>query len=168
MDDYVTKPISPQALAEAIDRWLPRHDADPALRAPAAAGAGTAVPRTAADTDVPVFDSEALMARVLDDEALARIVTAAFLKDAPGLIDALVGCLRSGDAQGAIRHAHTIKGASANVGGEALRAVALDIEQAATAGDLDGATARLPDLVTAFARLRDAMREVSGRVGPEP
>ena len=40
MDDYVTKPISPQALAEAIDRWLPRDDAGPALRAPAEVPAG--------------------------------------------------------------------------------------------------------------------------------
>ena len=39
MDDYVTKPISPQALAEALDRWLPREDA---VRAPRDAGAGTA------------------------------------------------------------------------------------------------------------------------------
>jgi CheY-like chemotaxis protein len=23
MDDYVTKPISPQALADVLDRWLP-------------------------------------------------------------------------------------------------------------------------------------------------
>ena len=168
MDDYVTKPISPQALAEAIDRWLPRDDAGPALRAPAEVPAGAAGRRTATDEDVPIFDSAALMARVMDDAGLARMVAAAFLKETPGLIDSLVSCVRSGDTQGAIRHSHTIKGASANVGGEALRTIALEIEQAATAGDLDGASARLPDIEFAFARLRDAMREVAGQSRPEP
>jgi len=168
MDDYVTKPISPQALAEAIDRWLPRDDAGPALRAPAEVQAGAAGRRAATEADVPIFDSAALMARVMDDAGLARIVAAAFLKETPGLIDALVSCVRSGDTQGAIRHAHTIKGASANVGGEALRTIALEIEQAATAGDLDGASARLPDVKFAFARLRDVMREVAGQGRPEP
>ena len=108
------------------------------------------------------------MARVMDDAGLARMVAAAFLKETPGLIDSLVSCVRSGDTQGAIRHSHTIKGASANVGGEALRTIALEIEQAATAGDLDGASARLPDIEFAFARLRDAMREVAGQSRPEP
>ena len=26
MNDYITKPVSPQALAEMLDKWLPRDD----------------------------------------------------------------------------------------------------------------------------------------------
>jgi HPt (histidine-containing phosphotransfer) domain-containing protein len=129
---------------------------------------GTAVRTSPAQTEAPVFDKAGLMARLMDDEELARIVVDGFLEDAPKLIEGLGNCLRAGDAQGAIRQAHTIKGASATVGGEALRAVAQEIENAATAGDLDGVTAHLPDLESAFGRLREAMSEFAGQTGPEP
>jgi len=58
MDDYVTKPISPQALAEALDRWLPREDGVPPAHAPA--GPGAAVPANAggAKTPVPVQEGQ--------------------------------------------------------------------------------------------------------------
>ena len=99
---------------------------------------------------------------------MARIVLDGFLDDAPKRIEALGNCLRAGDAEGAIRQAHTIKGASATVGGEALRVVAQEIETAATAGDLAGVAARLPGLTSAFGRLRDAINEVVGQAGPRP
>ena len=72
--------------------------------------------------------------------------------DAPELIEALRGCPGHGDVAGALRHAHTIKGASAAVGGEALRAVAASHGgRRQTAGDAAGVAARLPDLESAFA-----------------
>ena len=182
MDDYVTKPISPQALAEAIDRWLPRDAADPAPRVPATAAAADSPPAvqqaspaaaagvepSPAEGAVLVFDRAGLMTRVMGDPALARIVADGFLKDVPRLIDILRDGLRSGDTQTAVRHAHSIKGASANVGGEALRGVAEAIELAVAAGDLDGANARLPDLEAAFHRLREAMRDVASQPGDGP
>jgi CheY-like chemotaxis protein/HPt (histidine-containing phosphotransfer) domain-containing protein len=166
MDDYVTKPISPEALAEALDRWLPREDAVPPAHAPA--GPGAAAPANAGGAEAPVFDSAGMMARLMDDEELARIVVDGFLEDAPRLIEALRNCLGAGDAPGAIRQAHTIKGASATVGGEALRAVALEMEKAAMAGDFEAVAARLPDLESEFGRLREAMSDFTGATGPEP
>jgi len=166
MDDYVTKPISPQALAEALDRWLPREDVVPPAHAPA--GPGAAVPANAGGAKAPVFDSAGMMARLMDDQELARIVVDGFLEDAPRLIEALRNCLGTGDASGTIRGAHTIKGASATVGGEALRALASEMEVAAVAGDFAAVTARLPDLESELGRLREAMSGFTGSTGPEP
>ena len=165
MDDYVTKPISPEALADALDRWLPRDDAVPPVHAPA--GPGTAIPASAGRVEPPVFDRAGMMARLMDDQELARIVVDGFLEDAPRLIEALRSCLGSGDAPGAIRGAHTIKGASATVGGEALRAVAAAMEIAATDGDFATVTARLPDLVSELGRLRAAMSDFIVELGRE-
>jgi HPt (histidine-containing phosphotransfer) domain-containing protein len=165
MDDYVTKPISPQALAEAIDRWLPREDPVPAALGPAELpAAARTIP---AEAGLPLFDKAGLLARLMDDEELARSVLIGFLEDAPKLIEALSSCLRDRDAPGTIRQAHTIKGASATVGGEALRAVAQEIEKAALAGDVEGAKAHLPDLESAFGRLAEAMREFAGQTEPD-
>ncbi len=72
-------------------------------------------------------------------------------------IEALAGYLETGDAEAACRQAHTIKGASANVGGEALRETAYGLEQAGKAGDLDFIKAGIPELEAQFERLREAM-----------
>jgi PAS domain S-box-containing protein len=165
MDDYVTKPISPQALADAIDRWLPREESGPSTHSPAQP---VALVRTGpTDHATTVFDRAGFMARLMDDEDLARLVIDGFLEDAPRLMVALDDCLRTGDAQGAIREAHTIKGASATVGGETMRLVAQEIEAAALAGDLDAVRARVPHLDAAFAGLRQEMQESAGQTGAD-
>jgi PAS domain S-box-containing protein len=41
MNDYVSKPVSPRALAEALDRWLPRESAAGSISGPASASSAT-------------------------------------------------------------------------------------------------------------------------------
>ncbi len=153
MDDYVTKPISPVTLAEVLDRWLPHEESAPD-RVPAEPSVDDAATAAAG---VPIFDRAGFMDRLMGDEELASTVISGFLDDAPNLISALRSCLEAGDVSGTVRQAHTIKGASATIGGEALRTVAGDIERAATNGDLGAAGERLPALESAFAHLREAI-----------
>ncbi|HEX7490252.1 MAG TPA: response regulator [Candidatus Limnocylindrales bacterium] len=170
MNDYVTKPVSPTALVEALDRWLPEMSAmvsQPAqLATPAEAVAGE--PATGQDPEPVVFDRAGMLARLMGDEHLARIVIDEFLKDIPTQIEALKIYLADGDVASATRQTHSIKGASANVGGEALRAVAYAAEQAGQADNREVMIARVPDLEAQFARLTAAMREFAGPEGPEP
>jgi HPt (histidine-containing phosphotransfer) domain-containing protein len=109
-----------------------------------------------------------MMERLMGDQELARIVVDGFLEDAPRLMDALRNALVAGDATAAIRGAHTIRGASATVGGEALRAIAWEMEKAGTAGDFGAVRARLPDLEYELGRLRDAMARFSRELRPDP
>jgi HPt (histidine-containing phosphotransfer) domain-containing protein len=161
MNDYVTKPASPTALARALEKWLPGSDAEagspsaPKLKPQAAAS-------TPAPADAPVFDRAGMLARLMDDEDLARVIAEEFLEDIPKQIEALKGCLAAGDATGAVRQVHSIKGASANVGGEALRLVAADAEKTGQADGPDAIIARVPDIEFQFARLTEAMREFAG------
>jgi HPt (histidine-containing phosphotransfer) domain-containing protein len=105
-----------------------------------------------------------MMDRLMGDQELARIVVGGFLEDAPRLIEALRNALAAGDAPGTIRGAHNMRGASATVGGEALRAVAWEMEKAGTAGDFGAVSARLPDLELELGRLREAMSAFAGEV----
>ena len=161
MNDYVTKPVSPQALADALARWLPGDDAARSTNASAEAAAAapeTAEPAAEPEPETPVFDRPGMVARLMDDEDLVRAVVVGFLEDMPRQIDALRSYLEASDVEGTVRQAHTIKGASANVGGESLRAVAFEMERAARAGHLGDVIAHLPDLDARFVKLREAMQ----------
>jgi HPt (histidine-containing phosphotransfer) domain-containing protein len=166
MNDYTTKPVSRMALAQALRRWLPREDAP--TPTPAPTEPGTTAPADASDAVTPVFDRAGMLARLMDDEDLVQVIVDGFLEDTPKQIEALRGFLAAGDISGSLRQVHSIKGAAANVGGEALRAVALETEEAGQAGGLNAIMVRMPDLESQFARLTQAIRDFTGPKGPEP
>jgi CheY-like chemotaxis protein/HPt (histidine-containing phosphotransfer) domain-containing protein len=169
MNDYVTKPVSPRALSEALERWLPREGVSEAVLGPSVPETAlSAAAPDAHEAELPVFDRAGMLARMMGDEELARMVVEGFLEEIPTEIEALKGCLASGDATGALRAVHTIKGASANVGGEALRAAALETEGAGQAGGMNAIIARVPNLESQMARLSEAMRDLAGPEGAAP
>ena len=157
MNDYLSKPVAAQALAEMLAKWLPRGTATAAEPTPDErvdpAPDSTPKPRAS------VFDQVGMMAHLMDDEDLAGVVMDAFLGEIPKKIEALKRHLAAGDVAGVERQAHTIRGASGNVGGKALCAVAHEIEQRAEAGNLEAVMARMPELETQFTRLKEAMIE---------
>lgn len=155
MNDYVSKPIAPQALADALEKWLPR---EVSIKRTPRKAVGY-VDEKVREPKAVVFDKAGMMARLTDDEVLAHKVIEGFLYDIPKQIGMLRTCLKAGDAARVERQAHTIKGASANVGGEAMCAVAFEIERMAKAGDLEAGTARLPELGNQLARLRKTMNK---------
>jgi len=156
MDFYLSKPVTPTSLAKALDMWLPAVEVAAREQHPAES---EKVPNSLVDTDMVVFDRQGMMTRLMDDGELVQIVCDGFIGDIPLQMTALRGYLEKGDGAAVERQAHTIKGAAANVGGNALRAVALQMEAAAKTGDLDIARACLYDLERQFASLKKAMME---------
>jgi PAS domain S-box-containing protein len=158
MDDYVTKPVSPQALATALDKWLPpdtgAHRPNPVIRN----GVGT-VSTSGHTAKQKIFDRDAVLGRLLDDRELLKTVVACFIEDLPRQIVALHHYLEANDTAGAELQAHAIAGASSNIGGEALRTVAAAMEYAGKEGNLDLIRGRMDDLEKEFERLKQALTE---------
>ena len=73
MDDYISKPIAPKAMAAVLDQ-VARSDPETAGRGPGAA----------APTGPAVFDRQAFVDRLLGDLDLVKKITAVFLDDMPG------------------------------------------------------------------------------------
>jgi PAS domain S-box-containing protein len=123
MNDYVSKPLEPEALVGVLHRWLPSTQ-DSSLTASANA------PHVGAATgQAEVFDVAALRRRLLGDDHLMDTLIAQSLADLPGVLDELQKSLLSGDLKTAKLKAHTIKGAAANLGGEKLRVAAAALEE---------------------------------------
>jgi PAS domain S-box-containing protein len=160
MDDYISKPVIPDILAETLERWLPENSVVNGMHKDKKehAGMGNASAR-AAKQPVVIFDRVGMIARLMGDEELVRSVVKGFLEDIPRQIGVLRDYLEAGDVKGSERQAHTIKGASANVGGEALRAVAFEMERAVRAGGLSAAAGYMQELEAEYARLKLALEK---------
>src|SRR5207302_3469180 len=108
MDDYISKPVSVEGIATVMERWTTPK---PALQTE---NSGT--PPTADD---PVLDSERIaILRDLDagDGDLIATLVREFLNDGARLLAAIRDAIAEGDPQAVERTAHTLKGASANLG----------------------------------------------------
>jgi CheY-like chemotaxis protein/nitrogen-specific signal transduction histidine kinase/HPt (histidine-containing phosphotransfer) domain-containing protein len=147
MDDYVTKPVDGEALAEVLSRWLPEEGEEEEGDALEAEG----------DEGEPEFDRGGLLDRLMGDEELARMVVGVFLADLPRQMGALRAGLALGDGAGVELAAHSLKGSSANVGGERVRGVAGAMEAAAKGGDLAGVEELMGELEAAVAGYREAV-----------
>ncbi len=110
--------------------------------------------QTGASQSPRVFDQEGMQQRLGGNPAMISSMVKTFLQHIPDSIEALKACVASSDAPGVFLRAHSIKGASAYVGGEILHGVATAIEQAAKASDLNTASGQMPALEAAFKVLK--------------
>jgi CheY-like chemotaxis protein len=138
MDDYLAKPIRPEALAAVL----------------------AATPNRAADRPrVTVLDPSALarlQAIAPNAEALARLV-ASFLDNGAVLIAGMAEAAGAGDADVLRRHAHTLKSNAASFGATELAQHCAALEARARAGDLAGAGEAVSRIAAEFDGARAAL-----------
>ncbi|HEY2015034.1 MAG TPA: response regulator, partial [Bryobacteraceae bacterium] len=160
MNDYISKPVSPLTLDAVLKKWSPQ-DAEASLAPPGGDPPVTSTaPARKDEKSPPVFDEASLVERLMGDRNLAGVIVGRFLDDIPMQLAALSSHLSEGDIEGSSRVAHAIRGAAANVGGDALRATALEMETAGKAGDFHAMLTRLPHLMEQFGALKEVMEVV--------
>jgi PAS domain S-box-containing protein len=155
MNDYVSKPVNPQILAEVLSRWLPGEESEEKIRDGQSSKSKTSMP---VEEQRPVFDKIHFLQRLMNDEELARIVIAGFLEDIPLQIQELKDSLARGDAVIAERQAHTIKGAAANIGAAVVRTTAAEMEKSAKDGNLRAVQTQMSELELQFAALVEVLK----------
>lgn len=154
MNDFVAKPVDPEALFAALLTWLPRH----------AVAAVSPAPTFGVDADAPAAAPADLRARLT---ALAGVDAAGGLRmlrdraeryaellrqladsNAADVV-ALRTHLASGDPAQARRRVHTIKGAAGTLGAVRLQTRAEELEAALRAGQPNAELAALMDALEA-------------------
>jgi HPt (histidine-containing phosphotransfer) domain-containing protein len=148
MNDFLSKPVDIQRLGEVLAKWLPVTDPRGAVQ--------TAEP-SAPEQAVAIFNSEALLERVMGDRQLAGRIIKAFLADFPSQLNNLRERLAQADGPGVRLRAHALKGSAAAVSAGRLGTVALEMERAAGAGDLGRFGELLPRVVEEFERLKSTL-----------
>jgi signal transduction histidine kinase/DNA-binding response OmpR family regulator len=126
MDDYLSKPIDPMAIIEVIEKWITISDTDLEKKvSPDLEGIES------------VFDRDSLLDRLMGDEDLAKEILDGYLEDVSLKLIGMKEALEKCDTIFLQKEAHTIKGASANVGAMGLREVASELEIASKDKDID-------------------------------
>jgi len=140
MDDYISKPVAPEALRRVLHKFLDKTEPGAEIQAqPTAASA--AQPHAPA-----IFDKADLLRRLMGSEEFARAVALKFRETLPGQIQALKTRLQAGDTEGSSLAAHSLRGAAANMSGAALGELSAKLESVANTGDIAGARELLPDI----------------------
>jgi two-component system sensor histidine kinase/response regulator len=155
MDDYLSKPVPREALASTLRKWIPTVGTPPPVES--AASAST----LSASHPLRVLEAHA------GPRALAEVIDV-FLQTIPRRLDDLRQALGRGDADSIRALAHSLKGASAQIGARGMADICVQIEALVRGGDLsrlgDLLTALEADYATVSASLREERRRVSGQV----
>jgi len=156
MNGYVAKPVIPITLAAELTKWLLRKQSSQPEISPGSAEVSSQ--KSTESQRAIVFDIAGMLERLMHDDEIVRAVLEGFLEDTPKQIESLKIMLEDGDVTGVERQAHTIKGASSNVGGEALRMVAGEMENGGRVGDLLFVKIRMDELEAQFSLLKDELK----------
>jgi two-component system sensor histidine kinase/response regulator len=137
MNDYLTKPIDPIRLQQALAN---------ALDAPERRPAAVAEPEI-------LFDEASMMRSVDDDQEFARDLIGVFVTTASDSMEQLIAAVRDGqDATVWRRLAHSIKGSAASVAAVGIARAASELEGLAAAADCQVATNALSSAFNATLR----------------
>ena len=152
MNDYLSKPIERDKLAQCLERWLlHRHVQETGpLSDPGA---------------LVCFDRAGFVARLGHDEGLFQELLSAFVTQTGQQLEGLMKALESNDMSAMARIAHTLRGASATMSAPIMRDGAGRLEVAAMNGDPQAATV-VSGLFRAFEDFQGAVGSAGQGVAP--
>lgn len=154
-DDYITKPIHTPDLIAALDRIA---DMNTKLDTPEEG--------KPADSSSDVLDLAAALARMEGDRELLEEIGQLFAEEYPKNLGEIRAAVNACDAQRLHRVAHSLKGASANLGANRVSKAALELELLARAGDLANAPELLQKLEREIERLGPELDSLRRKVTP--
>ena len=146
MDDYVSKPVEPEALFKVLAKWL----------LPGTSSEGKAVAKmeiaiqNLPDDDLPGVDLPAGLRRLGGDRGLYFKLLGDLIRDHCDTQARIRLALNEGRLDDAARHAHTLRGVAANLSIPGVQSAAADVERCLKQGDALEVTSRLIELGEAF------------------
>jgi two-component system sensor histidine kinase/response regulator len=152
MDDYISKPVRPEAVSAIIQRWTAAANAS--ANSAGLPVTGASGERAALDIGV-ISNLRALQSRT-EPNLLPDLIDS-FLRDSAERIAAMRSAEVSGDAKALTRTAHALKGSSGTVGASRMTALCDVIEELSRASSMEGLPALIDALEEEFERVKRAL-----------
>ena len=157
VDEFVSKPVTLNALRALVRRWVAgRFDRPLPEDVEQDASTSTTGPNDEGPINEAALGQIVELDRLSGGGVLARLFQN-FLDGAPNSLHDLRTSLQQGDASRAAQVSHAFQSASLSVGAHGMAAIAKKIEAIAKTGALDGTTALAAELDEAFEAVRIAL-----------
>jgi HPt (histidine-containing phosphotransfer) domain-containing protein len=164
MDDYISKPVTPDTVMDAVLRWFRAAEPEETTEMDSAANASSTLETGSSQQAISpqqgepeIFSIKQVMDVTGGNVKIIKRITSVFLENVPSEIEELAKAISTENYEEARRMAHSIKGASATVGGMRMSVVAFGMEQAAHENDLSTAGRLLENLRSEFEHLRQLL-----------
>ena len=156
MNDFISKPVESDKVLQVLQQWLPehkKHEAEAEIII-------EPVKDITEETSSVIFDAEAMSQRLMNNQVLIRKVIETFSRDMKLQIQLLKTAITEEDFVTAAAQGHKIKGAAANVSAIALSDLALLIEDASKAEELQKLQKIIPEIENQLILLNAAMGKI--------
>ena len=149
MSDYISKPIDPTELQRKLEHWL---------------GLVTHIGGEVEAPELPqnqtnVWNQSRALERMMNREDLLKTVVQSYLEDLPALLTSLNESIEKEDFGQTKYYAHTLKGASSNLGGDEVAQLSLELELAAKDGKRALVARYWSDLKTSLEQLEGVLKD---------
>ncbi len=111
-------------------------------------------------SNIVIFDKADFLHRMMNDEELAVEIMSEYLVDMEEQLRRLKSSAETEEMSVLVRLAHTVKGASANVGAKEVQATALKAEKAAASANRPEFLSLVPLIESAFQGLKGQLKEI--------
>ncbi len=162
MDDYISKPIKAEHLAEMVSKWLPPDDGCKVL-----GGNSVSQNDAHARSDNQTEATEELLSlqlvaewRMAGGSAFVGKLVNQFVSDATVCVERIQEALESNNANEMLEAAHGLKGMAANMGLTQLAKAAHDIEIISQHNRLQDSRSAYDSMQKEFARVHEALEDM--------
>jgi PAS domain S-box-containing protein len=158
MNEHIAKPIRPQILFEALLKWIPHAE----RTLPDTLQSADSIQDHPELPELPGIDTKDGLERMGGNVGSYIKLLNKFAENQADAISNITGAVDSGDQEAAIRHAHTLKGVSGNVGANGLQELAGRLESSYI-DSLDAeVTPLLEEIETELTRIIGLIDGISG------
>jgi CheY-like chemotaxis protein len=151
MNDYLSKPIKPKELEAMVDKWVS------STKSQAQSSKNEA-------NAYPVVEWDFFAERFGDDQDLVKELVAIYLEESPKQMDQVRKAVMDKNMADLSLYAHSLKGASANMGAMEIRYAAADLEAKGKAGDSGGLDELMQKLESAFIRVTEEFQNAPAKM----
>ena len=159
MDDYVSKPVTPEELEAVLERWVSKADEDKVSVFEAGDGSATREDSEEGPLDRSVLAGLRELQQEGEPDILEELIDL-FLTDVLPQLVTLREAVEAGDAHSVERIAHTLKGSCGNMGAVRMEALCTELEDAVRSKDIAAAAVRISRLQEKFGHVRAVLEEV--------